>query len=190
MNRAQKLIAILGIFGVIAALGYWIYLYVVEGEAPSLGDVWAGAKGAATSVTGIGKMNFDDLVTLASGSGFATQNSNDASEAQIAAAIALAESSGNPSAVGDLKITPGGSVGLWQINLKAHPDLSTLALTDPQTNANAAYSVFKEQGWTAWSTYNSGAYLNHMPAASAPVTVDTSDATAYSSEDTASQGGS
>ena len=61
MNRAQKLIAILGIFGIIAALGYWIYLYVVEGEAPSLGDVWAGAKGAATSVTGIGKMNFDQL---------------------------------------------------------------------------------------------------------------------------------
>jgi Lysozyme like domain len=81
-----------------------------------------------------------------------------------AIAVALAESSGNPNANGDLTITPGGSVGLWQINLKAHPEFAGEDLTDPQTNANAAYSVYQAAGnsFSPWSTYSSGAYEAYM----------------------------
>ena len=54
-------------------------------------------------------------------------------------AVALAESSGNPAAVGDMNIpnvaAAGGSVGLWQINKAAHPEFAGQDLTDPQINA-------------------------------------------------------
>ena len=154
MTKAQKLLGILGLFGLGAALAYWIYLYISEGEAPSFSDLWSGAKGGFTSVTGIGKLNFAELQALASNAGF--------SDPSTAAAIALAESSGNPNAVGDLNIT-GGSVGLWQINLKAHPEYTAAQLTDPQTNANAAFAVFQAAGgFSPWTTYNTGAYQAYL----------------------------
>lgn len=90
-----------------------------------------------------------------------------------AVAIAMAESSGNPRANGDLSLTPGGSVGLWQINLKYHPEFNGLDLTDPQTNANAAYSVYAAANFSfsPWSTYKSGAYAQYVGDASAGVNV-------------------
>ena len=57
----------------------------------------------------------------------------------LAAAIAKAESGGNPNAIGDL--TLGRSVGLWQINLAAHPNYDEASLLDPTTNAQAAFSI-------------------------------------------------
>lgn len=90
-----------------------------------------------------------------------------------AVAIAIAESSGNPKANGDTNLTPGGSVGLWQINLAAHPEFAGLDLTDPQTNANAAYSVYMAAGYSfyPWSTYKSGAYARYVGDAAAGVNV-------------------
>jgi Lysozyme like domain len=90
---------------------------------------------------------------------------------QVAVAVALAESSGNPNAVGDLAITPGGSIGLWQINLKAHPQYTAAELTDPQTNANAAYAIYQAAGnqFTPWSTYNGGQYSAYIVQAQAGV---------------------
>jgi len=84
-----------------------------------------------------------------------------------AVAVALAESSGNPGAVGDQSITPGGSVGLWQINLKWHPEYTAESLKDPQVNANAAFAIYSAAGdsFTPWSTFKTGAYLAHMSAA-------------------------
>jgi Lysozyme like domain len=161
VTKAQRLIAIFAVFGIVVAFAYWVYLYASEGEAPSFSDIFTGAKGGFTAVTGIGKLSFGDLQSLASQAGFSDEDS------VTMAAIALAESSGNPSAVGDLDITPGGSVGLWQINLKAHPELDTAALTDPATNAAAAYSVFQSQGFSAWSTYKNGAYEKYLPVQSA-----------------------
>jgi Lysozyme like domain len=78
-----------------------------------------------------------------------------------AQAIALAESSGNPAAIGD----NGNSVGLFQINLPAHPEYSGIDLTDPQANADAAYNIFEAAGSTfsPWSTYVSGAYQDYLP---------------------------
>jgi Lysozyme like domain len=110
------------------------------------------------------------------------------SDLQTAVAIALAESDppGNPDSYNPETNAPGGtpvgqgSYGLWQIYLKKHPEFRGQNLLDPQTNANAAYSIFSRSGFSAWSTYNSGKYLAYMPASSAPgpapapITIDAS----------------
>lgn len=92
-------------------------------------------------------------------------------QAITAAMIAYAESGGNASALADTRfqtsfasgIGPEFSVGLWQINLYVHTlgevGVSTyIDLYDPLKNAQAAYRLFKEQGFNAWSTYKTGAY--------------------------------
>lgn len=123
----------------------------------------------ALALLGIGAVNYSsklgyaDLVQLAIGAGF------DADTAQTMAGIALAESSGNPAAVGDKNLAPakGPSIGLWQINIgsREHPNLGTAeSLTDPQANANAAFAIFQQQGLGAWTTYTTGAYLKYVPA--------------------------
>jgi hypothetical protein len=116
--------------------------------------------------------------------------------------IALAESNGgNPNAYfSEPQDVPGkygrvsandgkGSYGLWQIYLAAHPEFSGVNLLDPQTNANAAYSIYAVAGgFTPWSTYTSGEYGMYEspavqaavapygagPAAAAPLTLDAS----------------
>lgn len=81
---------------------------------------------------------------------------------RMAVAIALAESSGNPSAYNPEAAagTPkgSGSRGLWQIYGKAHPEYNTDAMFNPQANANAAFKVYQEAGnsFRPWSTYNNG----------------------------------
>ena len=87
-----------------------------------------------------------------------------------AIAVALAESSGNPNAYNPETAagTPAGlgSYGLWQIYLNAHPEFTGENLFDPQTNANAAFSVFTAAGgFTPWTTFNNGAYLQFVPIA-------------------------
>ncbi len=106
----------------------------------------------------VGNMNASDIAVYAQNAGFS------GADLATAVAVALAESSGNPTAVGDLNITPGGSVGLWQINLKYHPDLAQQDLTDPQVNANAAYSVYQDAGnsFQPWSTFKTGAYMSYI----------------------------
>lgn len=87
----------------------------------------------------------------------------------VAVAIALAESSGNPQAHGDLTLKGSGSYGLWQIYSHAHPEFGPdfTQLFDPQTNANAAYQVFKAAGnsFTPWSTFNNAAYAKYLDQA-------------------------
>ena len=172
MNRPERLIAIFAVFGIVAAVAYWIYLFITEGSAPAPSEVWVGAKGLVQNV--IGKLSFSDLSTYASNAGFSGDDLN------TACAIALAESSGRPAAVGDLDITPGGSIGLWQINLKAHPEYTANELTDPQTNANAAFAVYQSAGnsFSPWSTYNSGAYQAFLPASTDSSNSDSTQADA------------
>lgn len=155
-----RIVLALGVVSVFAGFGYWLYLYFTEGEAPSFSDLWGSFQGGVTSVTGIGKLAASDLTAYASNAGFSGDDLN------TAVAIALAESSGNPNAVGDLTITPGGSIGLWQVNLKYHPEYTADELRDPQTNANAAYAIYQAAGnqFTPWSTFNSGAYVAYLPA--------------------------
>ncbi|MFV2110531.1 transglycosylase SLT domain-containing protein [Micromonospora sp. LOL_015] len=92
-----------------------------------------------------------------------------------AVAVAMAESSCNPSAVGSNGPTAGcpyGSLdrGLWQINNCYHPTVTDACAYDAQCNANAAYNISSGgSNWQPWSTYNSGVYANHLSAAQAAV---------------------
>lgn len=84
------------------------------------------------------------------------------------AAIALAESSGDPSAVN----SSSGATGLWQINqpvwVRDYPGWTTTWLKNPQNNAKAAKIVFDKQGLGAWTTYTSGAYKKYIPKDKVP----------------------
>ena len=100
-----------------------------------------------------------------------TQAGGPKSLAPLMAAIALAESSGNPGA---LNTTDNNgtqtSVGLWQVSNGTHNYPSSW--TTPQGNAAEAVAKYKEQGLRAWGTYTSGAYLQYLqgnvPASSLP----------------------
>jgi soluble lytic murein transglycosylase-like protein len=113
-------------------------------------------------VTG-SRLTPQQIATVASIAGFTGD------DLATAVAIALAESSGNPAAVGDAALAPtrGPSIGLWQINTgsAAHPEYAGVDLTDPQTNANAAYSIYLVSGFRPWSTYTSGAYAAYLESA-------------------------
>lgn len=76
------------------------------------------------------------------------------------AAIALAESGGNPAAT---NTNTNGTVdrGLWQINSSHGYGTSSF---NPLRNAHQAVSVYNTQGLSAWSTYTSGAYRSHLMA--------------------------
>lgn len=74
------------------------------------------------------------------------------SEALTMTAISYAESGWNTDAV---YVTPNEySVGAFQINLKAHPNVTEQCARDLQCSANAAYQIYLTQGFHAWSTYN------------------------------------
>jgi hypothetical protein len=100
-------------------------------------------------------VNFAQLRALAVGLHFP--------DPDTAAAIAMAESGGDPSALGD----NGTSYGLWQIHLPAHPEYNAQSLLDANYNAVAAFAISDSgTNWTPWSTYNSGAYEAFMPPVS------------------------
>lgn len=80
------------------------------------------------------------------------------------AAIALAESSGNPNAQ-----NPSGASGLWQIMLPTNAaDVPGGAgnVFNPQANAAAAVKIANSQGLGAWTTYTSGAYKQFLSGGS------------------------
>ena len=92
-----------------------------------------------------------------------TQAGGSASLAPVMAAIALAESSGNPNALNP--IDNGGtqsSYGLWQISDGTHAEPSPNWAT-PSVNAQLAVAKLSSQGLGAWGTYDSGAYLQYLP---------------------------
>lgn len=77
----------------------------------------------------------------------------------VAVAVALAESSGNTAA----HATKGeDSRGVWQINVQAHPEYAAQDLYNLDTNAAAAYAIWKKSGWGPWSAHNNGSYLLYM----------------------------
>jgi Lysozyme like domain len=107
-----------------------------------------------------GRFDATALLSLAQSAGFTGDDT------VTAAAIALAESGGNSRAYNPekaLNTPPGkGSYGLWQIYLYKHPEFEGMDLYDAQTNANAAYSVYRQQGFNAWTTFKNQAYRDHM----------------------------
>ena len=83
--------------------------------------------------------------------------------APTAAAVALAESAGNPS----IQNQQGANVwGLWQINLSAHPQYSLASVLNPLGNAKAAVAISNNgANWKPWQTYTNGAYKTFLSAA-------------------------
>jgi hypothetical protein len=101
-----------------------------------------------------GPLSLAELRALAASVGFP--------DPELAAAVAMAESGGNPFAVGD----GGTSFGLWQIHAPVHPEFDTTQLMVASYNAHAALLISKSgTDWTPWSTYNSGAYKQYMGGA-------------------------
>jgi hypothetical protein len=159
---------------------------VFSSSASSCGG---GCGGMNTTPGNAGNLNASFLETLASNAGFS------GNDLLVAVAIALAESSGNPAAVGDVKLAPckGPSIGLWQINIgkKAHGACYTEAqLLDPQSNANAAYAVYASAGgsFAPWSTYTSGAYAKYLPKCCCTGTQVAASKTCCCEEESAPQG--
>jgi hypothetical protein len=88
-------------------------------------------------------MNLDQLTQLAASVGFP--------DPALAAAIAMAESSGNPNAY-----NTEGSYGLWQIDVVFHPEFQNdpSVLFDPTTNAQAAFRISSSgTNFSPWSTF-------------------------------------
>lgn len=104
-------------------------------------------------------------------------------QAITATAIALAESSGDDRAVGDVGLqtgTWGPSVGLWQVRtLRAATGTGGVRditwLTGDPTHQAAAMVAISGQGtdWSPWSVYTSGAYQQYLGQARAAAAGDT-----------------
>lgn len=104
-----------------------------------------------------------EIYSLAKGAGL-----ND-SRAKVAAAIAMAESGGNPNAHNQKP--PDDSYGLWQINMigslgpsrrKAYGLKADSDLFNAGTNAKVMAQISSKGGnFSAWSTYTSGAYQKY-----------------------------
>lgn len=108
------------------------------------------------------------------------------SKANIAAAIALAESSGNPNST---DYDSNGTVdrGLWQIN-SIHGTQSTYGTL---ANAQAAVAISNDgSDWTPWVTYNSGAYKQFLGGASAIASTSTSTSSVASTGSSSSSSSS
>lgn len=100
--------------------------------------------------------DFADLESLARSAGLS------ATDAKVAAAVALAESGGQPGA-----ISSTGDYGLWQINARSWPQFSTSRLLDPSYNAKAMATVHgSTRGWNHWTTYRTGAYRKYLSTGS------------------------
>ena len=125
---------------------------------------------AAAPYTG-GNFSVPQMRDLALSAGFNQQ------EARILAAIGQAESSGNPGIDTvqsglDPNMQNEFSVGLFQINWKAHKDgvlkqmgvTDPSQLTDPKINAEAARRVYLEAGgsFRPWATYTGGDFRNYL----------------------------
>lgn len=112
-----------------------------------------------------GRLSASQIAQYAANAGF------EGDDLITAVAIALAESSGDPGAVGD----SGTSLGLWQIHYTVHPEFDKAQLFDPQYNANAAFQLYSNRGgFNDWSTYgdlpgHNNAYLNYVDVASQAV---------------------
>jgi hypothetical protein len=79
------------------------------------------------------------------------------------AAVALQESSGNPRAAKVDAIEE--SYGLFQINVRAHPQYRGRfsLLFDPVQNARIALQIYRQQGFSAWlTTIKNGLYRRYL----------------------------
>lgn len=97
--------------------------------------------------------------------------------AAVFAAIGEAESSLDLTVINDTPSTGDYSVGIWQINYynglyagraSAYGTPKQLIEGGIQRQAKAAIGIWHSQGFSAWSTYNSGAYKQFLHGAPNP----------------------
>jgi hypothetical protein len=101
--------------------------------------------------------------------------------AALMAAIALAESSGNPNSTNPTDNNGSQtSWGLWQISNGTHASVSP-SWNNPVTNAQLAIQKLNSQGLAAWGTYDSGAYKKYLQGNVSPAAFTGAVATAGSS---------
>ncbi|HEX6115635.1 MAG TPA: transglycosylase SLT domain-containing protein [Solirubrobacterales bacterium] len=82
---------------------------------------------------------------------------------KLAAAIAMAESSGDPLAVGHNRKPRSTDRGLFQINSRWHAEVSDRCAFDARCNAEAALRISDGgRDWRQWSTWHSGAYKAYL----------------------------
>jgi len=154
--------------GFLAFVALAIYEISTGNQGGSVG-ILQQVEGAVSSVVSGGNLSASQIAQYAASAGFTGD------DLATAVAIALAESAGNPKAYNPETAarTPQGqgSFGLWQIYLKAHPEFANVDLTDPQMNANAAFSVYQAAGnrFTPWSTFGNGAYAGYLSQAQGAV---------------------
>ena len=113
-------------------------------------------------------MSISEVITIAKAAGFQGVG------VPVAVAIAMAESSLNQNAVGDVYLQTvkwGPSVGLWQIRslkpayLHLEPIRNYSNLFDPAYNAKAAFAISKGgTDFSPWSTYLDKKYLKYLDA--------------------------
>lgn len=72
----------------------------------------------------------------------------------LALCIVSHESQFDPTKIGDLTSKTGISVGLWQIHLWAHPDVTKTEALDPIFSTAWAMNQIKEGNVGIWSTYD------------------------------------
>ena len=88
---------------------------------------------------------------------------------QVSVAVSLAESSGWTRAV-LINTDCSRDRGLWQINSYWHSEVSDAAAFDPNSAAQATYTISSGgSNWSPWVTYNNGAYWQYMDRAQAAV---------------------
>lgn len=119
-----------------------------------------GGSGPSFPMPTKGRMTLAQLRSLAAHLGFP--------DPALAAAIAMAESGGDPAATAIVVnpspgFGPERSFGLWQVNTLAHPQYSETQLLDPTYCGQAALAISKGgTDWSPWSTFTSGAYKRFM----------------------------
>lgn len=86
----------------------------------------------------------------------------------VAVAVALAESGGNPEALNDKNTNGSSDYGLFQIN-SVHADLlKAHNWRDPTDNARMALAISTNgTNWRPWVAYTTGRYAAYLPRAHA-----------------------
>lgn len=122
----------------------------VQGQQTPGGPGNSGAVGVTTDHAGLEKLW--------------TSNGGNPATANIAAAIAEAESAGQPQAT-SANPDGGTNVGLWQLDTPGGKGAgySVSQLQDPNTNARVTImGTVNGTDWSAWQTYAQGTYRQYL----------------------------
>jgi hypothetical protein len=115
------------------------------------------AGSAATAITG-GTLTKDEIKLLW------TQNGGSPGTAAVAAAVAMAESSGRTGVTSPNPVDGGTNVGLWQLDTRGVGAGHTVAqLQDATTNARITImGSANGTNWSHWEGYTSGRYRKYL----------------------------